>query len=391
MIDIEKVRKETLHCGNKLFFNSAGSSLPTKSVTEKMKEYLDMEERIGGYALAKERAKEIEDFYDETAKLLNCKPSNIAFTYNATDAYARALSAIPFKKGDVILTTDDDYISNQIAFLSLRDRVGIDIVRVGVDHNGDLDLTQMEEAIIKCKPKLVSVTHIPTNSGLIQDVNSVGSLCEKYDVLYIVDACQSVGQLPVDVNEIKCDFLSATGRKFLRGPRGSGFLYVSDKVLNSDLSPLFVDMRGADWTGADEYKIQPSARRYEMWEFSYATLLGLKEAIRYANHIGLDNIYNYNQELLQKLRDGLISIKGIKVYDKGSKLSNLITFDIPNKNFEDLRLLLDTHKVYYSVANIESARIDFNKKGVKKAIRLSPHLFNTPDEIDKLLSIINQF
>jgi len=243
-MDIIEIRKDTSGCADKIFLNSAGSSLPPKIVTEKMIDYLQYEERIGGYDAAKFKADEINKFYIEAAKLLNCKPANIAFAYNATDAYARALSAIPFKNVDYILTTNDDYISNQIAFLSLQKRFGVQLLRANNLANGDIDLVHFEELIKKHKPVLVAVTHVPTNSGLVQNAEEIGKICNKYDTWYLLDACQSVGQMIVDVEKIGCDFLSATGRKFLRGPRGTGFLYISDEVLMSGLAPLFIDMRG---------------------------------------------------------------------------------------------------------------------------------------------------
>ncbi|HXB43123.1 MAG TPA: aminotransferase class V-fold PLP-dependent enzyme, partial [Puia sp.] len=268
-MDITKIRKDTPGCVDKIFLNSAGSSLPPKSVVEKSVGYLQFEQEVGGYEAAFLRAEEIDTFYKETATLLHCKPANIAFAYNATDAYARALSAIAFKSGDYIVSTNDDYISNQIAFLSLQKRFGVRLLRANNLDNGDIDLTHLEELILGFLPVLVAVTHIPTNSGLVQQVEEIGKICKKYDVWYLLDACQSVGQREVDVEKIGCDFLSATGRKFLRGPRGTGFLYVADSIINEKLEPLFIDMRGADWIKADEYLIQMDAKRFELWEFSY--------------------------------------------------------------------------------------------------------------------------
>ena len=321
---------------------------------------------------------------------MNCKPQNIAFTYNATDAYARALSSVPFEKGDVILTTDDDYISNMIAFISLQKRFGIKIVRAKNDENEQIILADFEAKIKAHHPKLVSVTHIPTNSGLIQNVEGVGALCEKYDVLYLVDACQSVGQMPLDVQKIKCDFLSATGRKFLRGPRGTGFLFVSDKVLDLQLEPLMIDMRGANWTSADTYELYEGARRFEMWEFSYSHLLGLAEAIHYANELGMDNIYSYNQQLNLYLKEKLLSIPDIQLFDKGHELSSLFTLRKKGHTLKSLSKRLSDHNVFFSIANKNSAIIDFGKKGIDWAIRISPHYFNTMEEADQLIDILSR-
>ena len=203
MIDTNKVRFDTQGCQDKIFLNSAGSSLVPTVVSESMSQYLEQERMIGGYQTALIQQDKIDEFYIQSALLLNCEPKNIAFSCNATDAYAKALSSIHFRSGDVILTSDDDYISNYIAFFSLKKRFGIEIVRIKNLDNGDIDLIDVEQKINAFKPILVSITHVPTNSGKIQSVEEVGDLCAKYGVWYIVDACQSVGQIIVDVKMVE--------------------------------------------------------------------------------------------------------------------------------------------------------------------------------------------
>ncbi len=388
MIDLQRIREDTIGVTDSLFLNSAGSSLPPRSVVDIAERYWREEAHVGGYGYADQMKGEIDAFYDVVAELVNTQPKNIAMAVSATDAYIRALSSIPFQPGDVILTTNDDYVSNQIHFISLEKRMGIRIARIANLENGDLDLDDAERQLNEFNPRLVSATHIPTNSGLIQDVEALGALCSKYDCLYLVDACQSIGQMPVDVGRIQCDFLSATGRKFLRGPRGTGFLYVSDSVLNKGLEPLFPDLHGAEWTSPGEYKIQPSARRFELWEWQYATILGLREAARYAMEIGLDEIWTYNQKVLAHLSDGLESIYGVTQYDKGSRRGNIVTLVKEGRSFEDTQQHLRDHGVASSTADKISAQIDFGAKGVEWVIRLSPHYFNTGDEIDQVLEII---
>lgn len=387
-MNIDEIRNDTKGCIDKIFLNSAGASLMPKIVLDKMKSYLEKEEQFGGYETAILMTSEIQKFYDETAKLINCKPENIAFTYNATDSFSKALSSIPFSEKDCILTTNDDYISNQIAFISFRKRFGVTILRPVNLPNGDIDLENFEMLIKKHNPKLVALTHIPTNSGLIQPAEEVGRLCQKYDIWYLLDACQSVGQIKIDVHKINCDFLSVTGRKFLRGPRGTGFLYISDKVIAKRLEPLFIDMRGAKWTKFNDYEIEMSAKRYETWEFSYASLLGLKEAIGYANKVGIDNIQNYNKDLSQKLREGLSQVSNVEILDKGSELSSIVTFHLKDLNLSEIEKTLKVNNVYYSISKKNVALIDFTKKGVDWAIRFSPHYFNTFDEIKLTTELI---
>ncbi|MDQ8005242.1 MAG: aminotransferase class V-fold PLP-dependent enzyme [Pedobacter sp.] len=387
-MNIDQIRKETQGCNDKIFLNSAGSSLMPKSVLDKTINYLREEEQFGGYFVANKYAKLISEFYRETAKLINTKEQNIAFATNATDAYAKASSSIPFKSGDSIITTDDDYVSNQIALISLKKRLNIKIYRVRKLPNQEIDLDDLELLIKKHQPKLIAITHIPTNSGLVQNVEAVGEICQTQDILYLVDACQSVGQLVVDVQQIKCDFLTATGRKFLRGPRGTGFLFVSDKALGLKLAPLLLDMKDASWTSFDDFELGKTAKRFEFWEQSCASIIGLTEAVRYANEIGLSNIQSYNQVLSGNLRTLLSENSDLRVLDEGTKLSSIVTFHHQKMNLTELQQLLSNNNIYYSVSHKSSALIDFTRKNVDWALRFSPHYFNTKDEIEKVAAIL---
>ncbi len=388
-MNLEKIRQEIPYYGNKIFLNNAGSSLSPSVVTKKIQGFLHQEELFGGYKLEEIQTRQIATFYEQAAKLLNCKEQNIAFAHDATDAYIKALSSIPFKKGDVIITSSNDYASNQIQFISLQQRYGVVLKRINSLNNGDIDLTHFQELVQEQRPSLVAITHIPTNSGLIQDVAAIGEICHQLEILYLVDACQSVGQIAVDIQKIKCDFLSATGRKFLRGPRGTGLLFVSDRVLASKMSPLLIDGWGAKWTGLNEFAMKPSAKRFETWERSYALVVGLAEAIRYANEIGMDIIEECNKELQDQLRNKLRKIDGVSLYDKGSQMANLITWRKAGIDLEELKTHLDDQEVYYSVSTLEWGLIDFKDKGVEWVIRFSPHYFNTMTEMDKVAGILD--
>ncbi|WP_404985774.1 aminotransferase class V-fold PLP-dependent enzyme [Chryseobacterium sp. M5] len=389
-MNTDKIRQEIRGLSDgKLFFNNAGSSLMPNIVVDSMIDYLQQEEQFGGYEVANRNTELLENFYTETAKLINCKPSNIAFMTSATEAFSKALSSIIFKEGDTVITTVDDYISNQITFISLQKRLNVKIIRIKKLENNELDLEDLENLIKQNHPKLVAVTHIPTNSGLIQDIEAVGKICRQYDILYLADCCQSVGQMVVDVEKIGCDFLTATGRKFMRGPRGSGFLYVSERVLEQDYAPILLDMRGAHWSEYNNYELFKTAKRFEHWEASYAAVLGMMEAVKYANIIGLNNIENYNKKLAETLRKNLEN-GGFKVLDIGKNLSSIATFCGPDNDLEYIQKVLKENNVFFSVSYKNSALIDFTDKKVDGAVRLSPHYFNTLEEIEKVSDILHK-
>lgn len=384
-MNIESLRSATPGCKEKIHFNNAGASLMPLSVLNAMQEHLGLEAKVGGYEAADLVADEVSKFYSSAARLLNCHPRNIAFTSSATSSFARALSCVPFQPGDSILLANEDYVSNQLAFLSLQKRLGIKIIRAKSIAQGGVDLEDMKKLMDTHRPRLVSLTHVPTNSGLVQPAAAVGQLCRERNILYLLDACQSVGQLPVDVSQMGCTFLSATLRKFLRGPRGAGFLYVADDVLAKNLEPLYIDMCGADWTSTDAYRPRPDAKRFEEWELPYALVLGSRAAIDQALDLGLENIRQRNDHLCKLLRAGISENKKLKLLDVGKDLSSIITVQVPNWKPHDFLLALRSKNINTSISQHDFARIDFDVKGVDWALRISPHYFNTEEEIATLV------
>ncbi|MCX6216091.1 aminotransferase class V-fold PLP-dependent enzyme [Spirosoma sp.] len=389
MLDLTTLRADTPGVRHVSHFNNAGASLMPQPVIDAITRHVNLEAEIGGYEAAEAQKEAIQEFYTATADLLNTTADHIAATANATDSYARALSSIPFRQGDVILTTINDYVSNQIAFLSLQKRYGIRIVRAADEGNGGVSVADMADKIKALHPRLVAVTHVPTNSGLVQPVEAIGQLCRENDVLYLVDACQSVGQLPVDVRRIQCDFLTATCRKFLRGPRGMGFLYVSEKVLAANMAPLFIDLHGAEWESADAYRLEPTAKRFEDWEFPYALVLGAAEAHKYTLRVGLDAIAERNAALCATLRTHLAQLPGVRLLDEGALLSSIIILYCEHKPAAELKAALSARQINTSISTYGAAILDYARKGMRTAaLRISPHYYNTDEEIARLVDTL---
>lgn len=381
MENLKKLRQETPGCSSVNHLNNAGASLMPQSVFWAISAHLEKEANFGGYESADGAAAEAQAAYANVAKLVGAQPRNIAIVENATVAFFQALSAIDFQSGDVILTTRNDYISNQLAYLSLAKRRGVQIQRAADLAEGGVDPQSVRELLRKGRVRLLAVTWVPTNSGLIQPVEALGAMAQEAGVPYLIDACQAVGQIPIDVARLRCDYLSATGRKFLRGPRGIGFLYVSDRALGRGDFPLHVDMRGAEWKSADEFALVPDARRFENWEFAYALVLGLGEAARYALEVGVEKGGMRARQLASQLRARLKNVPGCRVLDWGTKLAAIVTVDVAGYAPGDLVALLCKQKINTSASLRAYAVIDMDQKQATGALRISPHYFNTEEEI----------
>ncbi|SDS91250.1 Selenocysteine lyase/Cysteine desulfurase [Mucilaginibacter mallensis] len=394
--EVLQFRNDTLGCKNVIHLNNAGAGLMPDIVTQAQLDHIQLEAEIGGYEASALRVDVISAFYNQAALLFNCKPSNIAFTASATDSYTRALSSIPFTQGDIILTDHDDFVSNQIQFMSLRKRLGIEIIHIKNAAVGGVNLNDLEEKLKKYRPKLLAITHIPTNSGLVQPVEQIAQIYASYsqkypdNTWYILDACQSVGQMKLDVQQLKCDFLSVTNRKFLRGPRGTGALYISDRALDAGLEPLFIDMRGAIWTEKDTYQQQPDSKRYEDWEFAYSTVIGTKVAIEYCRKVGEDKIEQQVKLLSGILRTKLAVTNKIRVLDTGPELGGLVTFTVEDSDPLSIVNGLLKRKINVVPSYRAFGLIDFDEKGVQWAVRASPHYYNTMDEMETFVESVKE-
>jgi len=375
----------------RIHLNNAGAALSPGPVQEAVLEHLRLETELGGYEAADARAADIEAAYDAIGALVGAGARNIAVVENATVATALALSAFDFEPGDVLLTSRNDYISNQLMYLALAARRGVRIVRAADLPGGGIDPDSVREHINEHRPALVSLTWVPTNSGLVQRVEDIGAICAEADVPYLIDACQAVGQIPVDVGALRCDFLAATARKFLRGPRGVGFLFVSDRILDAGRHPLYVDMRSAEWTAVDEYRPVEGARRFENWEFNYAALLGMGAAARYACDVGIAAAGAYAAGLADYARERLAQLPGARVLDRGERLCAIATVEFADHAAPVIVERLREQAINTAASFREYALIDMREKGAHTAVRISPHYYNLRRDIDTLVFALEEF
>ena len=384
--DIEQLRADTAGCEQQVFFNNAGASLQPRPVVARVIEHLRLEEQIGGYEAADRVAAELEGVYASVARLLHCAPQEVALQESATRAWDMAFYALPFAPGDRIVTAASEYASNYIALLQVAERTGVQICVVDGDASGALDLEALRK-LLDDRVKLIALTHVPTNGGLVQPAAEVGRLARQASIPFLLDACQSTGQIDLDVDALGCDMLSATGRKYLRGPRGTGFLYVREAMLQH-LRPAVLDMRAANWVAVSKFELRDDARRFESWESSAALRLGMGKAIDYALDLGMQNIEQRVQSLAALLRRGLSEIPGIKVHDLGQVRSGIVTFTYQPHSATTVMRRLKEKRVSVRITDRFAARLDLERRGLDELVRASVHYYNTEDEIARVCEVL---
>ena len=385
-LDVAKARRETPGCEHVLHLNNAGAALMPGVVLDAVKAHLDLEARIGAYEAADQVKDAWERAYDAVAQLLGCARDEVAVVENATRAWDMAFYSIPLQPGDRILTARAEYVSNYLAFLQLAKRRGVVVDVVPSDDSGQLDVDALRR-MMDGRVKLIAVTHAPGNGGLVNPVEEIGAVARAAGVLYLVDACQSAGQMPLDVERIGCDMLSSTSRKFLRGPRGVGFLYVRKSVLDR-LEPPFVDLHSATWTARDRYEWRTDARKFENWERSYAAMIGLATAVDYALGWGLEAIRARVAQLAALLREQLAAVPGVTVRDIGRVKSGITTFSVEGKAAGAVRAALHARAMNTSVTTLETTRLDMEARGLEQLVRASVHYYNTEEELGRFAAAV---
>lgn len=386
IFDLQRARQETPGCEQVLHFNNAGAALPPQPVLDATIAHLQLEAAIGGYEAAEQANHAIKHTYDAIATLLGCSREEIALVESATHAWDLAFYAIPFKSGERILTAMAEYGSNYIAYLHMAKKIGVTVEAIPNDEHGQLSVEALRQMLDE-RVRLIAITHVPTNGGLVNPAAEVGKIAREHGILYLLDACQSVGQMPINVETIGCDLLSATGRKYLRAPRGTGFLYVRRSVLDQ-LEPLVLDMNAATWVAPERYEIRPDARRFESWESNIAARIGLGVAIDYALQWKLETIWRRVRDLAYTLRTQLSPLPGVIVHDRGIVQGGIVTFTIDGKDPVKIKKALAQQQINVTISDRNSTLLDMDERGLTTMVRASVHYYNSEAEIERFCRVL---
>jgi cysteine desulfurase/selenocysteine lyase len=384
--EIQRIRAATRGTAYSMHFNNAGSSLPPDQVVDAVISYLNEEAIHGGYETEAKYSSQLEHVYTLVARLLNARADEIAIVENASTAWHIAFNGIDFQKDDEVITSEMEYTTNMIGFLNLKKSHGIQIKVVPNDARGNFSLPAFED-LLSSRTKLIAITHIPSTAGNILPVEEIGKVARRQGILYLVDACQSAGQLPLDVEAIGCDMLAVTGRKYLRAPRGTGFLYVRKEVQDR-LKLLFMDGHSVDWVSQENFKVRDDARRFELYEKNRALVLGLGVAVEYALGVGMDRIADRIQMLAAMLRRHLATIDGVTVHDRGDRLSGIVTFSVDDLGSEVVKERLAEKKINVTIGKAVSTLVYMNRRHLDSVVRASVHYYNTEEEIESLCGTV---
>lgn len=386
-LDIEKLRRETPASADRIHLNNAGASLTPSPVQAVVNDYLMLEQSVGGYEAEFERADDLDRVYQSLARLVGARAEEIAVTQNATRAWDMIFYGIPLQPGDKILTCRAEYASNYIAFLQRCRQTGAEIVVLDDGPESTVCIESLKRALDK-RVKLVAINHLPTNSGLVEPATEIGNALRDHPAFYLLDACQSVGQIPLNVEQLGCDALTGTSRKYLRGPRGVGFLYLRKSRLD-DFEPPFLDLHAATWTSSTQYTMRPDARRFETYELFVAGKLGLGAAAEYAMEVGVEAGWKRLRSLAQQARDELAKVDGVVVCDPGATKSGIVTFLKDGLSPKDIRGRLYRLGTNVWTSTVRSARLDMEARSLSEVVRASFHYFNTEQEVETFVSQVS--
>jgi cysteine desulfurase / selenocysteine lyase len=372
---------------NVAYFNHAGASLMSPAVLDTVVTHLQLESRIGGYAAAMQQQPALDQVYARAAQLLNCDTDEVALTDSHSRGWRDVLSCLHFSQGDRILVARSEWGGNYAALAHMAQRSGASVDIIPSTATGEVCLDALAHMIDE-RVRLVSLTWLPANGGLIQPAAKVGALTRAAGIPFFLDAAQAVGQMPVDVRALECDVLTTPGRKWLRGPRGTGLLYVRRAFLSA-LTPPIVDHFTAPFAQG-RYTLRQDARRFETSETGIAARLGLGQALEEALTQGLENIQHRVFAKSHAIRQALAHIPNVQLRDIGVAQSGLVSFTFDHCNAKLAQARLNAQGVEVALNGLAFTPLDLQARGLTDILRASAHTTTTDADIDRLIHAVSE-
>ena len=387
-LDVQHLRDGTPGCQSGIVhFNHAGASLPSQATLDAIIDQLQREARDGPMEAGEHGAILVEKARRAAAQLLNAPTASIAFASSGSTAWSMAFQALgPWQPGERILVGRHEWGGN-LASMQLAVQAGARIEVIPCDATGAV-CPKALESMIDAHVKLIDLTWLPANGGLINPAQAIGEVARRHNIAYFIDAGQAVGQLPVDVQALHCDVLKSAGRKHLRGPRGTALLYVRPNFLQQ-LNPAQRDVFSAPWT-ADGYDLRDDARRFETSEVSYALLVGLGNALQEVNRLGVEQTWERVLQLSGRIREALRQIPGVSLHDLGASHSGLIAFNLAGWDAFELKRRLGLKRINIGANGVAYTPLDMQARDLTSIARISVSPLNTEDDIEQLIAALRE-
>lgn len=375
------------------YFNNCGAGLMSPQTLNVIENHLRREIAVGAYRAAQESRIPMEEFYGRVARLLNAaSPNDVAFMDSASRAWNMALYGAELRPGDRVLTLSSEFGTNVLTLFHRARQVGASVEVIQCDAEGHFAMDDFAAAIAK-GARMVAISHVVAHASIVNPVHEIGQLTNRYGAIYLVDGCQGVGQISVDVEAIQCDAYTGTGRKWLRGPRGTGFLYVKS---SAPFRTPHIDLSAADLViGKDGQvvgvEVRTDARQFELWERSVAGMLGLSSAIGEYLAMQPGYVTDRIQTQADRLRAVVSDNPHLRLLGRRQSESGVIGFYLTEPKREGVvRENIERAGLGISTMSSWDCPLHFPQNGATTIFRLAPHYYTDESSMIAACEVLSQ-
>lgn len=374
-----------------IYLDNGATTLKPKRVVDKMVDYYEKYTsniHRGDYNNAIKTNEEYDNVRNIVKNFINAEdPNEIVYTSGTTESLNLAVFGFfknKLSEGDEVLISKAEHASNVLPWLALEKEKKIKVKYIPLDENYELTLDNLESSLTD-KTKVISIAHISNVIGDIRDIEKIGKICKEKNIYFVVDAAQSVSHIPIDVVKANVSFLAFSAHK-MTGPTGVGVLYGKKELLN-DMQPLkYGGGMNQSFESDNSYILKDYPIKFEAGTPPIAEVIGLGEAIKFITDIGVEKIHDHEYSLKKYLIDNLEKIPNIVLYNKNSK-SGIVTFNIKGVFSQDTSVYLNHYNIAIRAGN-HCAKILKDDLNIKNTCRISIYLYNTKEEIDKVIEVL---